>query len=116
MARAKIASDSSHLDQLVMEFDGDAAVRDRLRPGGDWSRRWIGAGEMCWPIRDMAHVPVLSSRPMRGFTWRAKQRLRPGGEVVASMDWAHGSALRPNPCIEELVRLGVITISASSRR
>ncbi|MEV6512027.1 hypothetical protein AB0M61_38670 [Streptomyces sp. NPDC051642] len=32
----------------------------------------------------MAHVPVLVSRPMRGFTWRAKQRQRPGLEVMAS--------------------------------
>ena len=36
----------------------------------------------------MAHVPVLSSRPMRGFTWRAKQRHRP--EVMASTGWKHG--------------------------
>ncbi|MGW2210747.1 hypothetical protein [Streptomyces sp. NPDC001781] len=38
----------------------------------------------------MAHVPVLSSRPMRGFTWRAKQRHRPGLEVMASTARGHG--------------------------
>jgi hypothetical protein len=38
----------------------------------------------------MAHVPVLSSRPMRGFTWRAKQRHRPGLEVMASTGRGHG--------------------------
>jgi hypothetical protein len=38
----------------------------------------------------MAHVPVLSSRPMRGFTWRAKQRHRPGLEVMASTGRTHG--------------------------
>ena len=70
-------------------------MRDRLRLGDDWLRRWsstwrIGAGEVCWPIRDMAHVPVLSSRPMRGFTWRAKQRHRPGLEVMASTGRTHG--------------------------
>lgn len=90
-ARAKIASDSSHLNQLVMEFDGDAEIRDRLRLVDDWLRRWsstwrIGVGEVCWPIGDMAHVPVMSSRPMRGFTWRAKQRHRP----MASTGRAHG--------------------------
>ncbi|MFE5097030.1 hypothetical protein ACFRCI_43725 [Streptomyces sp. NPDC056638] len=38
----------------------------------------------------MAHVPVLSSRPVRGFTWRAKQRHRPGLEVMASTGRGHG--------------------------
>ncbi|WP_079099850.1 TniQ family protein [Streptomyces sp. WMMB 322] len=32
------------------------------------------------------------------------------------MDWAYGSALRPNAYVEELVRLGVITICASTRK
>ncbi|MFD8044837.1 hypothetical protein ACFV5E_15510 [Streptomyces chartreusis] len=50
----------------------------------------MGADEVCWPIRDMAHVPLLSSRPMRGFTWRAKQRHRPGLEVMASTGRTHG--------------------------
>lgn len=95
VARAKIASDSSHLDQLVTEYDGDAEARNRLRFGDGWLGRWsstwrIGAGEVCWPIRDMAHVPVLSSQPMRGFTWRAKQRHRPGLEVMASTGRTHG--------------------------
>nr|WSX53602.1 hypothetical protein OG409_34600 [Streptomyces sp. NBC_00974] len=38
----------------------------------------------------MDHVPVLSSRPMRGFTWRAKQRHRPRLEVMASTGRKHG--------------------------
>ncbi|MEU6392212.1 TnsA-like heteromeric transposase endonuclease subunit [Streptomyces sp. NPDC046939] len=95
MARAKIPSDSSHLDQLVVEYDGDSGLRERLRLEGDWPRRWsstwrVSGGEVCWPVRDMAHVPVLSSRPMRGFTWRAKQRNRPGLEVLVSTRRAHG--------------------------
>ncbi|MFG2719850.1 TnsA-like heteromeric transposase endonuclease subunit [Streptomyces sp. NPDC048416] len=94
-AKAKIPSESSHLDQLVMAYDGDTELRNRLRLEGDWPRRWsatwrVSAGEVCWPIRDMAHVPVLSSRPMRGFTWRAKQRHRPGLEVMAATGWTHG--------------------------
>jgi len=35
-------------------------------------------------------VPVMSSRPMRGFTWRAKQRHRPGLEAMASAGGKHG--------------------------
>lgn len=74
---------------------GDAGLQDRLRLGDGWPRRWsstwrVGVDEVCWPIRDMAHVPVLSSRPMRGFTWRAKQRHRPGLEGMASTGRQHG--------------------------
>ncbi|MEU3988967.1 hypothetical protein AB0F24_11380 [Streptomyces platensis] len=92
---AKIPSDSSHLDQFVTLYGGDAMLRDRLRLGDGWSRRWsstwrVGAGEVCWPVRDMTYVPVLSSRPMRGFTWRAKQRHRPGLEVMVSTGRKHG--------------------------
>ncbi|MER5430498.1 hypothetical protein [Streptomyces sp. NPDC002588] len=50
----------------------------------------MGADEVCWPVRDMAHVPVMSSRPMRGFTWRAKQRHRSGLEALASAGGKHG--------------------------
>ena len=46
---------------------------------------------------------------MRSIDWQ------PGCELDV-MDWAYGSALRPNPYIEELARLGVITINASARR
>lgn len=93
-AGAKIPSDSSQLDQIVTAYNRDAGQRDRLRLGDGWSRRWsstwqMGTGEVCWPIRDMAHVPVMSSRPMRGFTWRAKQRHRPGLEVMASTGRKH---------------------------
>ncbi|MFF7980570.1 hypothetical protein ACFZDK_15795 [Streptomyces sp. NPDC007901] len=38
----------------------------------------------------MAHVPVLLSRPMRGFTWRAKQGHRPGLEMMTSTGGKHG--------------------------
>ncbi|WP_331750113.1 TnsA-like heteromeric transposase endonuclease subunit (plasmid) [Streptomyces sp. NBC_01707] len=76
-------------------YDGDAAFRDLLQLGNGWAGRWsstwqVAAGKVCWPIRDMAHVSVLTSRPMRGFTWRAKQRHRPGLEVMASTGRAHG--------------------------
>ncbi|MCB5182670.1 hypothetical protein [Streptomyces antimicrobicus] len=94
-ASAKIPSDSSGLDHFVTAHDGDALLRDRLRLGDGWTRRWsstwqVGTDEVCWPVRDTAHVPVLSSRPMRGFTWRAKQRHRPGLEVMVSTGRKHG--------------------------
>jgi hypothetical protein len=93
--QAKIPSDSSRLDQLATEYDEDARVRGRLRLEGDWPRRWsttwrVGTEKVSWPVRDMAHVPVLSSRPMRGFAWQAKQGHRPGLEVMVSTGRKHG--------------------------
>lgn len=38
----------------------------------------------------MAHVPMMTSRPMRGFTWQAGQGHRPGLEMMASTRWKHG--------------------------
>ncbi|MER7671320.1 TnsA-like heteromeric transposase endonuclease subunit [Kitasatospora sp. NPDC096128] len=38
----------------------------------------------------MAHVPVLSSKPLRGFSWQAKQRHRPGLEKMTSTGRQHG--------------------------
>lgn len=73
-----IRSDSCGLDNLLAGFDA-AAVHDRLMLGGDWLRRWVGSwrfddGVVSWPLRDMNSVPLDSSRPVRRFTWRARQR------------------------------------------
>ncbi|MFF4249039.1 TnsA-like heteromeric transposase endonuclease subunit [Streptomyces sp. NPDC001822] len=62
---------------------------------GDWPRRWsgtwsIGGGEVAWPVRDMASVPVRSSVPLRGFTWRARQGHRPGLQFMVSTGRHHG--------------------------
>ncbi|MEC4017484.1 TnsA-like heteromeric transposase endonuclease subunit [Streptomyces sp. H27-D2] len=45
---------------------------------------------MTWPVRDMASVPVLSSRMIRGFTWRADQGHRPGLQFMVSTGRLHG--------------------------
>ncbi|MFD4628626.1 TnsA-like heteromeric transposase endonuclease subunit [Streptomyces sp. NPDC058284] len=45
---------------------------------------------MTWPVRDMASVPVLSSRMIRGFTWRADQGHRPGLQFMVSTGRHHG--------------------------
>lgn len=72
-----------HLDQLIAEYKGDAGLQDRLRLGDGWPCRWsstwrVGVGDVCWPIRDMAHVPVLSSRPMRGSRGGQSSGIAPG--------------------------------------
>lgn len=56
--------------------------------------------------------PVEAARyveALRSIDWQ------PGCELDV-MDWAYGSALRPNPYIEELVRLGVISVGSLSSR
>lgn len=45
---------------------------------------------MFWPVRDLAAVPVLSSEPVRRFTWRARQRHRPGLQFMVSTGRHHG--------------------------
>ncbi|MGY4918228.1 TnsA-like heteromeric transposase endonuclease subunit [Streptomyces sp. 900116325] len=45
---------------------------------------------MTWPVRDMASVPVLSSRMVRGFTWRPGQGHRPGLQFMVSTGRHHG--------------------------
>jgi hypothetical protein len=41
-------------------------------------------------VRDLAAVPVLSSEPVLHFTWRARQRHRPGLQFMVSTGRHHG--------------------------
>lgn len=91
---ALIRSDSCGLQELACAYD-DSPFRGRLRLGDGWTRRWsgtwlVGEGRVSWPVRDMALVPVLSSRPVRGFTWRARQGHRPGLQFMVSTGRHHG--------------------------
>ncbi|MFD7282401.1 TnsA-like heteromeric transposase endonuclease subunit [Streptomyces sp. NPDC059862] len=70
-------------------------MRARLRLDGGWPRRWsgswlIGEGLVAWPIRDMAAVPFGSAKPVRRFTWRARQGHRPGLLFMVSTGRHHG--------------------------
>ncbi|MCX4755102.1 TnsA-like heteromeric transposase endonuclease subunit [Kitasatospora purpeofusca] len=92
--KALIRSDACGLLELACAYD-DSPFRDRLRLGDGWTRRWrgtwlVGGGKVAWPVRDMAGVPVLSSRPVRGFTWRARQGHRPGLQFMVSTGRHHG--------------------------
>lgn len=92
--KALIRSDACGLLELACAYD-DSPFRDRLRLGDGWTRRWrgtwlVGEGKVAWPVRDMAGVPVLSSRPVRGFTWRARQGHRPGLQFMVPTGRHHG--------------------------
>lgn len=56
-----------------------------------WTAVWrFAGGEVVWPVRDLAAVPVSESESVRGFTWRARQRHRPGLQFMVSTGRHHG--------------------------
>ncbi|MEU9032131.1 hypothetical protein AB0D46_32450 [Streptomyces sp. NPDC048383] len=50
----------------------------------------LEGGEVVWPVRHLESVPVLDSRPVRRFTWRARQRHCPGLQFMVSTGRHHG--------------------------
>lgn len=92
--KAEIRSDSCGLEQLIAAYD-EGRIRDQLVLTDGWPRRWsgtwlVGAGEVSWPVRDMGSVPVSSSKPVRQFTWRARQGHRPGLQFMVCTGRHHG--------------------------
>lgn len=90
-----IWSHSCTLDELVAPYAIDAAVRERLDTGPDWARRWTArwktaSADVICPVRELASVPASASVPVRGFTWRAGQRHRPGLEYLLATGRMHG--------------------------
>lgn len=92
--QALIPSDRCSLVGLLAPYGDEGAARGRLLLDEGWTRRWtsswlVGEGKVSWPLRDMGSVPMLSSRPFRGFTWRAKQKHRPGLQFMVSTGRHH---------------------------
>jgi hypothetical protein len=92
---SQIPSDVCRLDDLVLAYGIDSAVRDRLLLDESRSRRWsatwcFDGDEVAWPVRDVSAVPLLFSEPVRRFTWRARQRHRPGLQYMVSTGRHHG--------------------------
>jgi len=90
-----VQSDRCGLDQLIAPYSIADAVRERLVLGEGWPRRWsstwrFASVDVVWPVRDLAAVPVLLSEPVRRFTWRARQRHRPGLQFMVSTGRHHG--------------------------
>ncbi|MDT0492794.1 TnsA-like heteromeric transposase endonuclease subunit [Streptomyces griseus] len=94
-AEGQVSSDTCVLDELMSPYGGLNEARRRLVMRDNWASRWTAAwqmngSEVVWPVRDLGSVPVLSSTPVRGFTWRTKQQHRPGLEFLVSTGRKHG--------------------------
>ncbi|MFJ1732995.1 TnsA-like heteromeric transposase endonuclease subunit [Streptomyces sp. NPDC088254] len=93
--QARVRSDTCGLDQLIAPYVIADEVRDQLVRGEGWLRRWMTAwrfagDEVVWPVCDLVAVPVFGSEPVRRFTWRARQRHRPGLQFMVSTGRHHG--------------------------
>ncbi|MFF4602359.1 TnsA-like heteromeric transposase endonuclease subunit [Streptomyces sp. NPDC001339] len=94
-AGAVVCSDRCGLEELIAPYTIAESVHGRLLLGGCWTRSWttswsFDGDEVVWPVRDLAAVPLLSSQPVRRFTWRARQRHRPGLQFLVSTSRHHG--------------------------
>lgn len=89
-----VKSDCCGLDDLFQVYDpGAERIRLGLRPG--WPGRWAGTwrtadGEVTCAARDLGDVPVAGCVPVRRFTWRRRQRHRPGLQFMVSTGRLHG--------------------------
>ena len=89
-----VESDRCGLDGLFLDY-GTAAARGGLGLGPGWPRRWastwkISGGEVACAVQDLGEVPVAGCEPVRRFTWRQRQRHRPGLQFMVSTGRLHG--------------------------
>ena len=90
-----VGSDRCGLDELFLARGIGAAERGRLALGPQWARQWTSAwrvpgGEVGCAVRDLGSVPVAGCEPVRRFSWRQRQRHRPGLEFLVSTGRLHG--------------------------
>jgi hypothetical protein len=90
-----VRSDRCGLDELFLARGIGEAARGRLALGSQWTRRWTSAwrtpgGELACAVRDLGSVPVARCEPVRRFSWRQRQRHRPGLEFLVSTGRLHG--------------------------
>lgn len=94
-ARDAVRSEACGLEELFSAYTPADCVRDRLELDDSWPRRWSARwkfdGEVvACPVRDLSAVPLLGSQPVRRFSWRARQRHRPGLQFMVSTGRHHG--------------------------
>ncbi|MGW0944514.1 TnsA-like heteromeric transposase endonuclease subunit [Streptomyces sp. NPDC002623] len=83
------------MDDLVASYVLEPSAGACLESGLGWTRRWktvwrASRAEVICPVQDLAVFPALASVPVRGFTWRARQRNRPGLAYMVTTGRMHG--------------------------
>jgi hypothetical protein len=90
-----VRSDRCGLDELFLAYETGGAERARLALGPGWTRQWTATwqvlgGDTVSPVRDLGPVPVAGCEPVRRFSWRRRQRHRPGLQFMVSTGRVHG--------------------------
>ena len=90
-----VRSDRCGLDELFLAYGTGEAGRGRLELGSGWPRRWTATwrasgGDVACTVRDLGSVPVAGGEPVRRFSWRRRQRHRPGLQFMVSTGRLHG--------------------------
>lgn len=90
-----VRSDRCGLDELFLTYETGAAERGRLALGPGWLRQWtatwqVPGGDEVSLVRDLGPVPVAGLEPVRRFSWRRRQRHRPGLQFMVSTGRVHG--------------------------
>ena len=90
-----VRSDRCGLDELFLAYEAGEAERARLALGPGWPRRWTATwrsagGEVACTAGDLGSVPVAGCEPVRRFSWRRRQRHRPGLQFMVSTGRLHG--------------------------
>jgi hypothetical protein len=92
-----LPSDSCSVADLHTPYRLDAEVRAELRLEAGWARRWTAAwrfhgaqAEVVCPVQGLTSVPLAGCEPVRRFTWRPRQRHRPGLQFLVSTGRHHG--------------------------
>lgn len=95
VAAGRIPSASCSVDDLADVFGVPEKARRELVCAAGWESRW----EVSWrrsgtradaPVRELGRVTAEGCTPWRHFTWRTRQRHRPGLQYVASTGRHHG--------------------------
>jgi hypothetical protein len=90
-----VRSDRCGLAEMFLAYHTGQAEHARLGLGPEWPRQWtatwrISGGDVVSAVRDLESVPVGGCEPVRRFSWRRRQRHRPGLQFMVSTGRLHG--------------------------